>query len=240
MHNIVRKSNGARNWVATVAASALLAVGGLTACGTNSHTVSSACAAEMTVEDSAFTVVLTKPNPPAPRYKAPSVPKAPRQQSNTSSNKTTPNKQVPKAPTGQNSTSGGSSSGSSGSGSSSVNRVPKPPMSNTRVTAPGESAYTPPRNNVRQPQADIRAAQQSVSGRRFIARQGSTYRSPVTGHAYRYHPRGYYLSHSHYVYQDIYNMWDPRNYRSSGVGTLAGHWSPFWLMAWNHTVVAHC
>lgn len=116
-------------------------------------------------------------------------------------------------------------------------KIPAPPKGTTRVTVPGESAYTPPSNKVKQPKSDIQAAQASVQNRRFLMSSGSHFRSPVTRHVYYYHPYNFYTAR---VYQDLYNPYDPRNYRSSGYGTYYGRFSPYWYLLWTTMVVGSC
>jgi hypothetical protein len=133
--------------------------------------------------------------------------------------------------------SNGSTTSGTGNTGTTRNSVPTPPKGTTRVTVPGEKAYTPPSNKVAQPKGDLKAAQKSVTNRRFLAKKGSYYSSPVTGHRYYYHPYSYYTIG---VYQDLYNVYDPRNYHNSGYGTLLGHFSPFWKYSWKTSLVAHC
>lgn len=115
--------------------------------------------------------------------------------------------------------------------------IPPPPKGTTRVTIPGESAYTPPSNKVAQPKNDIKAAQASVQKRRFLMSSGSHFRSPVTKHVYYYHPYSFYTAK---VYQDLYNPYDPRNYHDSGYGTSIGRFSPYWPLFWAIMVVGSC
>lgn len=117
------------------------------------------------------------------------------------------------------------------------NSIPAPPKGTTRVTVPGEKAYMPPSNRVKQPPNDIKAAQASVQNRRFLMKSGSHYKSPVTKHVYYYHAWSYYTAS---VYQDLYNPYDPRNYHDSGYGTLIGELSPYWPLFWATMVVGSC